>query len=80
MKINVKQSHIDEGKHESPFYCPVALAIRAKKQAYVWVASAYLEIDGRTAPLPARVKRFIYNFDRGRKVRPMSFEMKLLDR
>jgi hypothetical protein len=86
MKIKVCQTHIDEGERFSCRKCPVALAVKSHPtvkrlgcEEHVMVSTSLIDIRwcGDEYQLPAKVKRFINQFDKIKKVKPFSFEIKL---
>lgn len=86
MKIKVCQTHIDKGQRCGARECPVALAVRdhptvkrLKCQEHVNVNTSFIDIRwyGDQYNLPAKAKRFINQFDKCKKVKPFSFQIKL---
>lgn len=82
MKINVTEKDINKGKIDSPISCPIALATKrvVKKDFKVDVDEFYLELYNNDLSyrtrLPGKAIRFIKSFDKGKKVKPISFEIK----
>lgn len=82
MKIEVTQEDIDTGIPGSACGCPVALAFRRLGFHFADVAarSCFLAVgltDGRVYSLPSIAADFISNFDTGREVKPLSFELEV---
>ena len=76
MRIQVTQKHIDEGKKDHCFLCPVALALRDAGfgRPEVTVNRLYLLGAGCFA-LPDAAKTWIQDFDYGEPVQPFAFEV-----
>lgn len=86
MKINVLDSDIKTGRKYNPNRCPVAKAIRrtvGKSNLYstmVFISSVEMVFKNKTffeLILPKKVEDFINSFDRGLKVKPFSFSLKI---
>ena len=82
MKIEVKQSHIDEGVQGSCDACPIALAICEVIDPYhlaVNRSEISFSMKNNEQPksfyFPDNVFRFVSEFDRGIFVEPFSFEL-----
>lgn len=80
MKIKVKKKHIDDGEIGSVCNCPIALALKdhfgfTPEYDGVDVGKEYICFNNitLTEKVPARVKRFIENFDTNKKVKPFEF-------
>ncbi len=78
MKIKVTQEHIDQGQMKSPFYCPVAIALRE----HFWSSSVGASIcvvkykhPPVKLPIPLEVKEFVHSFDNMLGVKPFEFEL-----
>ena len=78
-KIVVTQQHIDLGKRKCPGECPVALA--AQDAGYhrpsVWLRSMSFvkDLNRQFGFLPNIVTQFIQDYDEGKVVGPMEFEL-----
>lgn len=71
IELEVTAEDIARGKTESPWYCPVALALKRTLNKRTGVAvSSELSIDHAYIKTPARISRFTVAFDRGKRVRP----------
>lgn len=82
MKVTVTQHCIDSGIRHSPYGCPIAYALSYKGCTNVAVGpegEARLVRNGipRYYSLPPIAREFIQGFDRGRKVEPITFEIKV---
>ena len=77
MTIKVLASHIKRGKRRECSLCPIALAItrQLKPTNPVKVDNEDVFMDGKYYRLPTETRRFITNFDAGRKCKPFSFEL-----
>ena len=90
MRVNVKQEHIEAGKHGFS-QCPIALAVKDRlgcdsvqvTNQYVEVArynrahsdAEYDSIQCQLYGLSSRAKEFVKNFDAKKPVKPFSFNM-----
>ncbi len=75
MRIHVNYRDIDDGEPGSPHRCPIALALKRKlKTTNVRVTGGAL-IDGHRFSLPAKARDFISDFDEGRDVEPLVFNL-----
>lgn len=76
VKVYIQDKHIASARRGSPYYCPVALAFSDMGQN-VGVTRHWITFySGATIydmNLPKKIQRFIKRFDRGLKVRPISF-------
>lgn len=78
--INVTQDDINKGQKSKCFYCPVALATkRALKCRNVMICTDTLKTSGYTAPLPLDVRQWVWDYDYGQPVQPISFELTLTE-
>ena len=82
MRINVTQQHIDKGIARSFINCPVALAIKEHTEFRILVWDFVELWDDRSgcrlvtnAKLPERIIDWINDFDRRRKMQPITFEL-----
>ena len=82
MKIEVTQSHIDNGHRTKCKECPIALAIIdvVGEGNEVMVYPHGARINGDLYFLPIQASDFILDFDRDKAVHPFSFELKGLER
>ena len=83
MLIEVTREHISQGQRQECALCPVALAIKAVIPCtYCAVGVGSVQMIRRKQwydlDLPAKVQKFIKEFDLGLPVRPFSFELELL--
>lgn len=86
MKIKVTRKLINKsikklgGKYCNDEYCPIALAIKEKTHKKVSVENSYAYIgkrwENKEYKLPNQAKKFIRDFDKDKKVKPFSFELK----
>lgn len=83
MKVTVTQDHINNGKPNSHLYCPIALAIKSIEgvlaSAVSCTKASVISNDTYATlyTLPTEAQNFIHYFDRGWKVTPFEFEMKV---
>lgn len=81
MKIKVTQEHLDAGKAEDCFRCPVALAVYDAfpdaTRVLVTGMSVHVTLGQwrYTAQLLSDVTKFICGFDTGNIMKPFEFEM-----
>jgi hypothetical protein len=82
MKISVTQKHIDSGRQQNCFLCPIAKAITeaVAGKLHIIVQPNRVEFKGmewgggwRTIELPNSAKEFIKKFDAGKVVEPFDF-------
>jgi hypothetical protein len=83
MKIRVTRQDIKQGEKRDPEQCAVALAlIRAGINHFGVMGPSVMVPDavGRliSLPLPAAVADWIFDFDAGKAVRPMAFELDVM--
>jgi hypothetical protein len=77
--IKVTLRDIKNGTTAHCKYCPVARALRRqlhRRKVSVGTDCFYLGDASTSSSLPARVQRFIYEFDNGVPVKPFSFCIK----
>ena len=86
MKITIIQEDIDNGKAGSAFHCPISNAVNrlyptAKNNSYeyqkavtgpFWIRHGNLS-QRESYALPEEAIKFIYNFDTGNYVEPITF-------
>lgn len=78
MRIKITQDHIDKGLKRDCHSCPIAWAItEVRHQSYVQVGTNDVRIDAQVYQLPAKVSRFISNFDDGQPVKPFAFNLEI---
>ena len=77
MLIKVTQQHIDAGASDDQSLCPIALAIRS---AGAEVVNVHQEVINNTweniwdgCNHTTRSKKFVTDFDAGKKVKPQNF-------
>jgi hypothetical protein len=80
MKVKVTEEHIRCGKPGEHAQCPIALAIREQYGfECVSIGSTVATLRQGSVQanyaLPSEATRFIINFDKGRTVSPMEFEL-----
>jgi hypothetical protein len=71
--IEVKESHIKNGKPRSYSSCPIALSLKEYGYKAVGVDDDCAEVDGYSVELPTRATRFIHKFDNNRPVKAFKF-------
>ena len=78
MTVHVTLDHILRGRRGKHCECPIALALRELTGDQWFVLYPYA-VDGKqnTHWLPREAKDFIYFFDGGAKVKPISFELEV---
>ena len=85
MKIQVTQTHIDNGIPECLHSCAIAMAIKSTGGDNVTVEDADGEIffEGSVwravSPSPEDVNQFIYDFDNGNPVQPFELVLEKLE-
>jgi len=86
MIVKVTKNHIDRGKPDSCYNCPIALALHEADYAVSYMVTVspvhvHLEFSGieteMDLPLPQIACDFIDDFDNGRKVKPFEFELEI---
>ena len=80
MKVNVTRQDIDQGERANCCNCPVARAIARLVPEGDQVEVLYASIlrrglQCRIVRIPEEVRDFIKKFDRGRWVKPFSFDL-----
>jgi hypothetical protein len=77
MRISIDQKCIDEGIAGSAFSCPVALALdkAGVRHHGVTVNLVYLDSSSGPIELPARVSKFVQDFDSDKNVKPFRFNL-----
>jgi hypothetical protein len=86
--VRVEELDIRAGRRENCEGCPLALAIHRALGYPVYVAGEDVGectgdpkvLGSRLAVLPARARRFVKDFDAGRKVRPFEFRLSVAPR
>ena len=84
MNITVTKNDIEQGQRRDPEQCAIALAlVRAGLQHFGVMGPSVMVADrwGRLTSLriPEAVSDWIFNFDAGNEVSPISFELELPD-
>lgn len=80
-KVAVTESDIRKGKRCDPCGCPVALALKRSGFPHASVLGTNWMTDWRIEPpddghlLPPEAARFVDDFDEGRDVEPIAFEV-----
>lgn len=77
MNFKLTQKHIDNGEPSEPACCPVYHAVQERTEQEVLVGDDYIRIGGKDILLPYEVQEFIYEFDNGRPVEPIEFELEI---
>jgi hypothetical protein len=73
MRVYVSRADIEAGRRGNPLYCPVARAVsRANPIVFVKVGSNVLRMGGHVYSAGALARKFIREFDAGRKVSPQT--------
>ena len=80
MRVEVENHHIQEGVKGSTLLCPVALAlgdkgcldVKVMRHAVLWKDD---DEQAWCANHPADVEDWIYEFDSGREVEPLTFDL-----
>ncbi len=76
MTITVTDEDIEKGKPDSPSRCPIARAMTRLGCKNVWVVEWYVDYDDvRDVQLPVEAQMFINQFDAGKPVQPITFEL-----
>ena len=82
VRIRVTEEDITRGAVHSRNLCPIARAARRGASSpgpgslrSVAVERDWLWMPSGNAPLPDRASRWLYRFDRGKRVRPFSFRV-----
>lgn len=85
--VSVKKEHIDSGVKLSCFDCPIAYAIidavskdkHEKQRMYRRVSVAnsinFPDISYSSMRLPDEIRRWVIDFDNGKKVKPFKFKV-----
>ena len=77
MKITVTKKDIELGKKFCPFSCPIARAINRKNNFHAVEVSGHIFFKNQIIIPSKKVINFIFNFDKGNKVKPFSFNLKV---
>lgn len=90
VKVPVTQEHIDKGLRQDCARCPAAVGLTAVLKEGVGVAITNTSVrwwaphgrparsyDSGRADTPPSVQKFIWAFDKGRKVEPFTFSVEL---
>jgi len=81
--VRVTRGDIRAGQHWSPYGCPIALAVsRAYPDYAVGVSRISIQLSQLgeyqwRADLPNECQQFIRDFDYGKEVAPISFQLKM---
>ncbi len=71
VSLSVTQEDIDNGIKSSPTKCPVALALtRAMKKDNCAMGISRIILSGELKNTPQAILDFVYDFDRGKSVKP----------
>jgi hypothetical protein len=74
IELEVTEADIERGSTESPWYCPIALALKRTLNKRIGISvSSELTIDHVYIKTPARLSRFMVRFDSGKRVKPFKF-------
>jgi hypothetical protein len=85
MRIRVTERDIDAGERGECLRCPMTLAANRATGKFCWVdfkdrakRQLMLVIDGvGCVPLPPEARRWVKNFDAGRRVKPLAFAVEI---
>jgi hypothetical protein len=81
--VRVTRKHIRMGMPGAVRTCPIANAVRDFMKGYrdgtIAVTDACIWIGPHKFVTPCRASRFIYAFDKGRKVKPFAFRLRSAD-
>lgn len=86
LKINVTEKDIKEGKKDMPNSCPIARAVnrRLNKNSYALIYSNWITFYNRNNSqrqayerVQGEVSTFIHQFDRGKVVKPLTFNLEI---
>lgn len=81
--IHVTQEHINKGRPDNDFHCPVRYAMLSQGLSVTSVRSAYIYFgrpdatSGNKITTPPKVKQWLADFDDGKPVSPFTFEIDL---
>ena len=73
IKVKVTKKHIKCGVKGNEYLCPIARAVRALGYKRVSVDSVSIITRNQTFSVPYQAGDFIWDFDKGQKVRPFTF-------
>ena len=74
--IKVTQKDIDTGSPDDCELCPIAIAAkRVITDAHIQVSSIVLYVNDDRRTLPPEAQKFVRDFDNGKPVSPMEFEI-----
>lgn len=77
MKVSVTQKDIDEGTKRNCRKCPIAKALqRIIPNKDIIVEGSIIWIDNKVFLAPTKADAFVKAFDKGEKVKPISFVLK----
>ena len=79
IQVRVVQKHIDEGKKDDPFCCPIALALREMGYRDVAVGPDTIDIGDEQYDTPAVARAFIECFDEWGTGLPIQFELEEIE-
>jgi len=77
--IPITARHIANGKPRDCTFCPVAVALE-EATGHEWIVTSETctySVGSLVLALPAEVRQFIADFDAGKSVKPMEFELPL---
>lgn len=76
MRVQITQSDIDNGRRLSPGFCPISLAFKREMPGKkVSVKKTSMILGDEELFFIAPVTEFIYDFDMGKKVKPLSIRI-----
>lgn len=80
MKVKITEEHIEYGMRGSCFFCPIAKSVQEQTHRKVYVTGTQIIVQSRGRPriylLPVKIVQWIRDFDWGRTVGPVKFEVK----
>ncbi len=75
MLVKITQEDIDQGDKYNPGWCPVALAVKRTTGNKDVSVGFWVHVDGTIYRLANRISDWIYRFDQGGTVRPITFRL-----
>lgn len=75
-KIRVLKKDIESGRQKDGSQCPIAKAFRRTRKRNCFVDAYAIEMGLRYFSMPPAARQFMKDFDRGKKVKPFSFQTK----
>ena len=78
--ISVTQEDIRSGAPLCGHACPIALAAGRVIEDEIRVGREYMSRRGNSVLMPIQARKFVSDYDRGKKVEPFEFEIDLTTR